>query len=525
MKKHLLLYALIMLSISFRSTAQNGNLDVSFGINGKVTIAVGQQSSEAKDIKVLADNKIILAGSAHNSGNNYDFSLARFNPDGTLDTTFGSLGKVNTDYNNLSNTIQSICILSSGKILAVGTIFYSPTQPGDLLFARYNADGTLDTSFGNNGLVVNDFEGRSDVPYQAVELPNGKILVTGESETTNSSKLITALYLPDMTLDPAFGTNGYYLSSGNSSNSRVVHAINNDTFLVGGSSYNGSSSNDLFVWKFNSNGTLDTNFGINGKASTDFDQLNDYIQDMKVLPNGKIILLGQTTNLTTYAKRISLARLNEDGTLDDTFGTNGKIMYAFDSSSNETPTSLFIRSNGNMVISCAIPNNMENKFGLLFLDSNGVPDVSYGTNGWVFTPFNGNDVPKKVAEQADGKIVAAGFTSVITTWASGLFAMARYETEVSLNNEMFPKSLNNVYCYPNPVKDQLTISYNLTRPDKTTMTLYDNKGVEISTKPFKIDFTNERITTINGLSSLAKGLYLLKVSSDRESHVLKILKD
>jgi uncharacterized delta-60 repeat protein len=228
----------------------NGMLDTSFGAGGIVTTGFGV-SAEATSAVVQADGKIVAAGYANLDGGE-SFALARYNSNGTLDTTFGTGGKVGTAFDSGHGFSYaqafSVAVQPDGRIVAAGNkeigacLFNGLEQPCfDFALARYNSDGTLDASFGTGGRVTTDFAGPNDQAESVVVQPDGRIVVAGAA--------------------------GPFINRGF----------------------------DFALARYNSNGTLDTSFGTSGKVTTDFAGANDVPFSVAVQPDGNIVLAGGAT--------------------------------------------------------------------------------------------------------------------------------------------------------------------------------------------------------------------------------------
>jgi uncharacterized delta-60 repeat protein/uncharacterized repeat protein (TIGR01451 family) len=350
----------------------DGSLDTSFGSNGKVTTDFGTNDT-GEAVIIQLDSKIIVAGYSGLS-DNYDFALARYNSDGTLDPSFGTSGKVVTNFTtrpwgDSDDVAKAVVIQPDGKIVVAGTSSDKSFTSYDFALARYDSDGSLDTSFGTGGKVTTDLGSILGTVYDygqaAVLQSDGKIIVAGYSEYSGDADFAVARYNQDGSLDTSFGTNGVvttnfeYFDQGNAT------AIQSDgRIIVAGSNHYGT---DFALVRYNSNGSLDTSFGSNGKVTTDFGSY-DASMAIAIQPNDKIIAVGYTG---TSEADFALARYSSDGTLDPSFGTSGKVTTSF---------------------------------------------VAYP---W----FNSLDIGKGVGIQHDGKIVVAGYSGAGTDHD---FAVARY---------------------------------------------------------------------------------------------------
>jgi len=154
----------------------NGSLDTSFGTGGIVTTPIGN-SNDASALGIQSDGKIVVAGGSSN-GSNYDFALVRYNTNGSLDTSFGTGGIVNTPVGSSNDYARTLGIQSDGKIVAAGDS--SNGSKNDFALVRYNANGSLDTSFGTGGIVTTPV-GSSGGAYALAIQSDGKIVAAGSS--------------------------------------------------------------------------------------------------------------------------------------------------------------------------------------------------------------------------------------------------------------------------------------------------------------------------------------------------------
>src|SRR3990172_470031 len=157
----------------------DGTLDATFDGDGKVTTAIGTDTDQANSVAVQADGKIVVAGYSNN-GSNHDFALARHNADGSLDTTFDGDGKVTTAIGMFSDYAYSLALQADGKIVAAGQFFDSVTVR-QVALARYNADGSLDSTFDGDGKVTTAIGTDTDSANSVVVQADGRIVVAGSS--------------------------------------------------------------------------------------------------------------------------------------------------------------------------------------------------------------------------------------------------------------------------------------------------------------------------------------------------------
>ena len=187
MKTQKSIFTSLSILVQLSLLAQPGSLDKTFGSGGKVNTDIGGNQDNGNAVVVQNDGKIVVAGSSTTNGNNFDCALIRYNTDGSPDNSFGSGGKVVTDFGSNFENFQSLFLQNDGKIIAVGTSIQG-TKNSDVILARYNLNGTLDNTFGTGGKVISDFGPNDSNDGNAIAIQNdGKILVGGQS---NSLSLI-----------------------------------------------------------------------------------------------------------------------------------------------------------------------------------------------------------------------------------------------------------------------------------------------------------------------------------------------
>jgi len=320
----------------------DGSLDASFGSGGKV-ITSGSSGlisfpptpnafaapCSANAVTLQRDGKIVVAGSAGDL-----FALARYNSDGTLDSTFGSAGLVSARFEpGRSDTVSlasSVAIQSDGKIVITGDSFVLNPLARDYALdsnfgiARYNSDGTPDETFGVAGFVTADF-GSFDRAHALAIQSDGKIVVAGDSTSNGKAPytLILIRYNSDGALDNTFGNGGRALPVVGSFQVSAL-ALQPDAKIVVAGTYTGASPSyaDFALARYNSDGTLDASFGVAGQSVTDFAWGYSGSRDngafaVALQPDGKILLGGYSDSY------FALARYNGDGGLDETFGNAG----------------------------------------------------------------------------------------------------------------------------------------------------------------------------------------------------------
>ena len=338
-----------------------GYLDPTFGTGGILTTYVGGSVNHATSIAIDSNGKINVAGFAYIDGG-YDFAVVRYNSNGSLDTSFGVDGKATTDFGASMDVTNAIAIDSNGKIILAG---YSDIE-GNYNFAvvRYNIDGTLDTSFSADGKLTTGIGASNDVSTSIAIDENGKIVLAGYSVMSGGAvDFAVVRYNIDGTLDTSFSADGKVTTDiGDSDNARAVVIDGNGNIVVAGSSYLAYlESNDFAVVRYNSNGSLDTSFSTDGILTTDIRTTWDDAYSLAIDSNSKIIVAGMSWN--TSNTDIALVRYNSDGLIDSTFGTDGIIITAIGTSSDQA-NSLAIDNDGKIVVA-GVTRNVYDYFAVV----------------------------------------------------------------------------------------------------------------------------------------------------------------
>jgi len=412
-----------------------------FTTGGKVTtdfndfhVRNNEYVSIAQSVTVQADGKILVAG--YTGYKRYDFALVRYNPDGSLDTSFSGDGKVTTDFGGSSDSGHSVTVQSDGKILVAGSKGFTLFNNRNFALARYNPDGSLDTSFSGDGKVTTDFGGKEDPGHSVTVQADGKILVAGYSHRYDGSGgpgLALARYNTNGSLDTSFSGDGKVTTDfgGYGYGYDVGYSVTvqaDGKILVAGS----SSGNDFALARYNVNGSLDTSFDGDGKVTTGFGGYfgSDYDDgySVTVQADGKILVAGSSGS-EGYAFFV-LARYNPDGSLDTSFSGDGKVTTDF-GGNYDSGYSVTVQADGKILMAGKSAGYSGNRFALARYNSDGSLDTSFSGDGKVTTDFGGNyDSGYSVTVQADGKILVAGTSAGHN---GDRFALARYNSDGSLD--------------------------------------------------------------------------------------------
>lgn len=337
----------------------DGAYDTTFGNNGKVIIGFPGYDATVNEIILQPDGKIVLAGELYIIGGNYNFIIVRLNENGTIDETFNGTGKLIFDFGENINYCESAKLQSDGKIVVAGQTGINSNA--DFAVARINSDGSFDSSFGINGKqrinVQSDDRGKS-----VVIQTDGKIIIGGSSYPATgivASWFAVVRLTTSGQLDTTYSGDGIALAKisggGNDSVARMMIQADGKTVLLANSYISGSQ--DFGVVRFTTSGALDTSFSGDGKLSIPiFASSSDYPKALAVQPDGKIILLGNST-ITSTQKTISVVRLTSSGQLDTTFNNDGIATYTPPLYGDANMFDVKLQSTGKILLGGSMQNN------------------------------------------------------------------------------------------------------------------------------------------------------------------------
>lgn len=354
-------------------TSPNGSLDQSFGRRGKTTTDFRRGDSRAYAVALEPDGKLVAVGESDHD-HSAAFALARYEPKGALDTSFGSHGEVRTSF-SVNATATAVAIRADGSILVAGPTGSATSTERRIAIARYLPDGRLDPSFGRNGRVMTVLEAKTVGVFLGASLvvePSGKIIVAA---TTDSQ---------------------------------------------------GGGASRFGLAAYNANGSVDLRFGHKGLTTTGFGDDGVIATALALEPNGKLVAAGYTYAPTTYALQgFALARYTPQGSLDLTFGSHGEVSTVVGAASAAAVVA--VQTDGRIIAggSSFTQSNLQVRhFALVRYTPAGTLDPKFGNHGVVTTTFSGDDGVSGVAIESRG-LVASG-TTVSRQGGHSRFALARY---------------------------------------------------------------------------------------------------
>jgi uncharacterized delta-60 repeat protein len=397
--------------------------------------------ASAKALAVQPDGKIVAGG--RRAGLGYtgdpaeapDFALARYQPNGRLDPSFGKGGRVLTDFGLSSDVLWAIVLQPNGKIVAAGSSTPRTRGVSAFALARYDSRGRLDPGFGKHGKVRVHFGPSGSGAFALALQPDGKIVAAGANYGNGDSHAswVVARFNSDGTLDRSFGDSGAVTTVfGPVTEADAVTLDGNGKIVVLGDSCQTEdpwTGCELALARYEADGSLDPSFGSGGKATTQYSGYDDFVgEGVAVQPDGKIVAAGSAGRIADDNYNFVLARYDADGSLDTEFGTGGTVITDFEPGSDGSEDyawSLALGTDGAIAVSGVSAGG----FTVALFEPNGNLDPSFGGTGFVHTDLSGgdDDEARAVAIAADGKIVAAGVAGETR------FALVRYSRDGALD--------------------------------------------------------------------------------------------
>jgi uncharacterized delta-60 repeat protein len=406
-----------------------GSLDTTFGTGGRVTTDFGGFGDRADAVAVQTDGKLVAAGFttvlSESGGATADFAVARYDALGTLDPTFGVGGKVSTDFFGDNDEVLALAALGDGTVVVAG--FATPFRPErtewDFALARYRSDGSLDPAFGVGGKVTTDFAGDFDRAEALVVEPDGKLVVAGSTTVNGEGRMALARYLANGGLDPTFGNGGRVVSDVPAS--AIALVLQADGRLAALGTGFGTESLDFVVARFLADGAIDASFGMGGQATVDFAESRDIATDLVLQPDGRLVAAGFIENDDPLdGADVALARLDPDGRLDKSFGRHGRVIADL-TDGTEAAFALALQDDGRLIIGGTAFIGGASDFVLARYKRNGRLDQQFGSRGIVTTDFAGSFDEISALAIEDSRLVAAGVAAT-PDFADLDIALARY---------------------------------------------------------------------------------------------------
>lgn len=443
------------------------------------------------DMKMLPDGRFLAVGNS--TGH---MVVARYHSNGSLDYSFGSNGICKIQVGGASTQGRSLLIQPDGKIVACGY------ADADFAVARYHANGTIDTSFNGTGEVKTNLEndiptfGSNDAVSSSALQPDGKIVVGGESD----QRIALVRYNPNGRLDTTFNDSGkVMLPMGNFGSTLYDVVIKSDgKILACGYAYT-STSQDFLLVQFKIDGRLDSTFGTNGVVFMNVIDA-EAAYGLALQSDGKIVLAGKA-----FAAGV-MARFKPDGAIDSSFGIHGTVVDTL-ASGDKGYEALALAPDGKLYASGLINTTGEDDFYIVRYHGNGRIDSSFSDSGTATQIGIWQDRVHALLLQSDGKIIAGGYSNISASSSGRNGALARY---LLYPNAIQDMNMSKFKVYPNPSNNNLTVEYHLPAKNSIAIKLYDMSGKCVLTRALPNQHAGDHTENI-ATDNFSPGKYLLKL--------------
>ncbi len=478
MKKIFLILITLNLFYQELSFGQAGTIDSTFDFDG-IVLGFANGNTSFASVAVQSDGKIVVGAGSF---------LQRFDSYGITDNTFGLGGIANSEIIGYSIAVQN-----DGKIVMGGK------YGSDFGIERYNINGTLDSTFGINGKTIIDIGANEYCTSIAIQ-QDGKIVMGGKYSLITDRRFAIARVDSSGDLDTNFGNGGFnidYLEGGTGPASIAIQSTGKIVY----------TSDNFKLVRYSSVGLIDSTFGINGIDSVDFINCDSY--SLACQTDDKIVVCGNADN--GMFTGFGLARLNSNGTMDNTFGGQGKVITDMTISFNNASggLSLVIQTDGKIIVGGQ--TGIDNYVVLARYNSNGTLDGSFGLGGKVFTYpgvcQNCGAAVTSLALQPDGKIIAAG------SYEDYNFFVNRYLNDINLGITNILSESSTINIYPNPANEKIFIRSNSNENFEYTLTNIFGEIVKCNTKAKSTIY----------VSDIPSGIYFLQVHTKNNSVNKKVV--
>jgi uncharacterized delta-60 repeat protein len=425
----ILIFVLIIIS---NYVVANSNNAPTFNVSdGNLIYEVPPLGCLIDDLALSNDNKIISVGTTGSI--TQDICILKFNQDGTLDANFSDDGILIKDISELADTqntdwVSKVLIQNDGKIIVIGhthIVIDDISYGYYIMLLRFNTDGSLDTSFSDDGVVTTPISNDSSLIVQSAALqPDGKIIVSGFGKYTNSAANYGGLlvrYNSDGSLDHTFSSDGILVDFSISSgfHDLAIHS-DGDIYVVGRYGNDGTGkTNIIIIAKYTSDGTIDYNFGTDGWTTVEIGSY-DYANSIKIYQNNKILIGGRSKTTNTNTIDFALARFDLDGNLDTSFSTNGIVTTDFYTLNTDPDVieDILIQSDGKILVGGSVAKTGElgyenySDYAIARYETNGELDNTFGINGKLSSDFHtyGNELSygKSIILSSNENIIIGG---------------------------------------------------------------------------------------------------------------------
>lgn len=404
------LAALIALASAPAAPAAPSDLDATFGSGGKVRSDFGPSANRVNAVAIQQDGKIVTAGNIAGLGGD-DILLTRFNPDGSPDASFGVAGRVITMIGAGSDEAHAIALQADGKIVVAGDTYAGLATDGDVAILRYNPDGSPDGSFGAGGVTTIPIGAWPDSAHDVAIQPDGKIVAAGYHSSAGDYQIAVVRVGETGSPDNSFDGDGIRtlnVSAGSDSLESLLIEPGGSILAAGASDISGSSG--ILVLRLTATGGLDPSMNGTGTFVTQLGDTSSQAKTVLRQPDGRIVVAARAV-VNGQMFEFALTRLEANGDLDAGFGGGGLVRTTL-SPQPDFLNDAELQPDGKILVAGTYDTGTGTSIAVMRFNPNGTPDTGFSLGGLVTTAFDGT-VPidsqaNAMALQPDAKIVVAG---------------------------------------------------------------------------------------------------------------------
>jgi uncharacterized delta-60 repeat protein len=517
MKQNLLLSLVFICLVPVFTSGQGEIIDVTFGDKGKTLVPVSTANDFIWAVATYSDGKILTAGASYN-GSDYDFTFVRLDANGSIDNTFGVNGIKTLSLGTSNDRITSIAIRSDGRIVAGG--YYESGSTWAYVILRLNSDGSLDTTFGENGYVTKAIGESYFYCTGLVLQKDDKIVASGSAWNGEDWDLAAVRFFENGTLDNTFSDDGISSKflAGSNDYGHAISLLPDGRIVVAGELAL-TNYNSMMVMRLNSDGTLDNGLIPNGASSLTFTQGNSSAQGIVITSDNSMWLVGSVYNETNWD--IAIGRMTSAGQFDGTFGKNGTLIVYIENN-DDFAYSILKQPDGKLVIGGYTESETEDDFVLIRLNSDGTFDKTFNQTGiYRYSISSLGDACYAMAFQPDGKVIAAGEAKTSSGWD---FAIARFLTDLKVGVIDFING-SQLLVYPNPITENSVLEYSLENSERLTLSVFDTEGKQVRLiMEKKIMPAGTYMQPLGELDKLPCGNYIIVFDNGISKQSVKIVK-
>lgn len=518
MKKLIILSLTILIGSNLLQAQFNGELDSTYAENGINLIDLGGDYDEyVVKSEFGSDGKLYVGGFIERDSR--DIFIARFNADGTLDSSFGTDGKVFFDPSiGGDDTFRDLAITPDNKVLVVGNV---NTGDYNQFIARFNTDGTIDPSFLGTGFTITG-GGYFDSWETCLVDADNRILVAGYNSDAQGSNLTALRLLEDGSLDYDFGDNGLVIFNLSDSErfKSIIQTAPNRYYLLA------NIGGDEHVVALSGTGVLVNGFGDAGmkKLNVVADDYEEYF-DIQGADAGSLIISGLIAD-ANFNIKVMVVKLTSQGELDENFGSDGYYRASLGAGFDPIATSIHIQEDKSMLFTGDITIDNHRDFMSFFLSEDGFLDAGYGTNGLMTYDGsqNANESSGRSILDQNGDVFLYGTSDQNAN--NDLVIMKLKTTDQNVaTKEVVNANVIQLNVFPNPVVDQLMVSFNLENNTSAILSIRDLNGRLVSNQDLGYLFSGENNLDLTSISSqLSSGFYLMTIETEHSIYTGKIVK-